>query len=112
MLFARLRGVFAIVFVLVGLAGGASADDLDRRVEIVNNTGVTIVAFFGSHVDAKTWEENIFDGNVLPSGRSVVVNFDDGTGYCVFDLRAEFADGDVLEEPDVNICEIGTYTYQ
>lgn len=112
MLFARLRTLVAIGFVIVGLALPASADNLNRRVEIINNTGYTIVAFYGSHIDTNSWEENIFHGKVLPSGNSVVVNFDDGTGYCVFDLRAEFEDGDVLEDSRINVCEIGAFTYR
>ncbi len=48
---------------------------------------------------------------MLPSGNSVVINFDDGTGYCIFDLRAEFEDGDVLEKFGVNVCELGSFTY-
>lgn len=105
------RHLFAAAIAIASFAAPASADNLDRRVNIVNKTGYTIVAFYGSHIDAKTWEENIFGGQVLPSGSSVVVNFDDGTGYCVYDLRAEFDDGDVLEKQRVNICEIGTFTY-
>jgi hypothetical protein len=30
----------------------------------------------------------------------------------MFDFRAVFDDGDVLERGDVNICEIGTFTYE
>ena len=85
---------------------------LDRRVTIVNNTGYTIVRFFGSNTGSKSWEEDILGEDVLPSGSSVVINFDDATGYCMFDFRAEFEDGDVLERAGVNICEIANFTYE
>ena len=90
----------------------APALSLDRRVTIINNTGYTIVRFFGSNKGSKSWEEDILGDQVLPSGSSVVINFDDATGYCVFDFRAEFEDGDVLERSGVNVCEIGTFTYE
>ncbi|NGQ91989.1 hypothetical protein G5V65_13885 [Rhodobacter sp. HX-7-19] len=96
----------------LSLATALPAVALDRRVTIVNNTGFTIVRFFGSNTGSKSWEEDILGEDVLPSGSSVVINFDDSTGYCMFDFRAEFEDGDVLERAGVNICEIATFTYE
>lgn len=84
---------------------------LDRRVLIVNNTGYTIVEFYGSHRDARTWQEDILGNSVLPSGSSVTINFDDGTGYCIFDFRAVFSDGDVIISENKNICELARFTY-
>jgi len=91
------------------LPNGAMA--LDRKVLIVNNTGYDIVAFYGSNKGSDSWEEDILGNNILPAGSSVNVNFDDGTGYCKFDFRAEFEDGDVLVKKNINICEIGRFTY-
>lgn len=85
---------------------------LDRRVTVVNNTGFTIVEFYGSNTGANTWQEDILGADVLPSGQSVVINFDDETGYCMFDFRAVFEDGEILERGGINVCEIGTFTYQ
>ena len=48
---------------------------------------------------------------MLPSGHSVVINIDDGTGYCQYDFRAVFDDGDIVEQAAVNVCEIGTFTF-
>lgn len=101
---------FAIAASLVA-ATALPAAALDRRVRIVNNTGFTIVEFYGSHRDATSWQEDILGNDVLPSGSSVSINFDDGTGYCVFDFKAIFSDGDKLEKYGVNVCEIGTFTY-
>ncbi|MDP1670427.1 hypothetical protein [Phaeovulum sp.] len=84
---------------------------LDRRVRIINNTKFTIVEFYGSHTGTTSWQEDILGRDVLPPGNSVNINFDDGTGYCVFDFKAVFNDGDVLEKYGVNVCEIGSYTY-
>jgi hypothetical protein len=96
----------------LSLATSLPALALDRRVTIVNNTGYTIVRFYGSNTGSKSWEEDILGEDVLPSGSSVTINFDDATGYCMFDFRAEFEDGDVLERAEVNICEIATFTYE
>jgi len=113
MKFFPTRVIFASIAFAVSLAGSpAIADNLNRVVTIINNTGYTIVRFYGSHTDAQGWQEDILGSNVLPSGRSVNINFDDGTGYCIFDFRAEFDDGDVLEKYGVNVCEIPSFTYQ
>ncbi|MEY4871050.1 MAG: hypothetical protein RLZZ563_380 [Pseudomonadota bacterium] len=96
----------------LGLLAALPAAALDRRVEIINNTGFTIVEFYGSNTGSKSWEEDILGTDVLPSGSSVVINFDDESGYCKFDFRAVFEDGDVLDRGDVNICEIATFTYE
>ncbi|MVO15049.1 hypothetical protein [Parasedimentitalea huanghaiensis] len=84
---------------------------LDRRVRIVNQTGYVLVEFYGSNKGSRSWEEDILGPDVLGSGQSVMINFDDGTGYCKFDFKAVFDDGDELIRKNVNICEIGTYTY-
>ena len=84
---------------------------LDRRVRIVNETGYVLVEFYGSNKGSTSWEEDILGPDVLGNGQSVMIDFDDGTGYCMFDFKAVFDDGDVLTRKGVNICEIGTYTY-
>lgn len=90
----------------------APASALDRRVTIVNKTGFTIVRFYGSNTGADTWQEDILGNDVLPSGSSVTINFDDDSGYCKFDFKAIFEDGDELVKQNVNVCEIGTFTYK
>jgi hypothetical protein len=95
---------------VLALAVPAAAQD--RRVRIENNTGVTLVEFYGSNTGTNDWEEDILGKDVLPSGSSVNINFDDGTGYCMFDFRAVFQDGDVLVRREINVCEVGVFTYE
>lgn len=101
----------ATLAALLTLATALPAAALDRRVTIINNTGYTIVNFFGSNTGTSSWEEDILGNDVLPSGSSVVINFDDATGYCMFDFLAIFDDGEQLIKEKVNICEISTFTY-
>ena len=88
-----------------------SAQALDRRVNIVNNTSTDMVEFYASSVGVRDWEEDILGQDILPSGHEVVVDIDDGTGYCKYDLRAVFSDGLEAVKGDVNVCEIGTFTF-
>ncbi len=85
---------------------------LNRWVTIINNTGYDIVRFYGSQRDAKTWQEDILGNRILRSGSSININFDDGTGYCIFDFKAVFEDDDVLIRKGINVCEIGKFTYK
>ncbi|MBZ4022565.1 hypothetical protein CKO11_08860 [Rhodobacter sp. TJ_12] len=106
----RFVTVAAVAAVLASVAVPAAA--LDRRVKIVNVTGYTMVRFYGSNTGSDSWEEDILGRDVLPSGDSVIINFDDASGYCKFDFKAVFEDGDELVKEGVNVCEIGTFTYR
>jgi hypothetical protein len=90
------------------LAGPAQA--LDRKVTIINNSGLTVSYFYGSNVGTTFWEEDLLASDVLSDGASVLVDFDDTTGYCRFDFRAIFDDGTEIVKKDVNVCEISTFT--
>lgn len=102
--------VSALIAALSAVAQPAMAQE-DRKVEIVNKTGVTMQRFYGSNKKSDSWEEDILGDDVLRSGESVVIDFDDGTGYCVFDFRAIFEDGDELVDEGINVCETGKFTY-
>lgn len=102
------RLVLAAVLLLV-LSQSAGA--LDRRVRIVNGSSQDIVGFYGVIVDAQDWRESMLGDDILPAGGSVVLNFDDGSGYCRYRFRAVFADGVELERASVNVCEVGTFRY-
>jgi hypothetical protein len=102
-----LAGLGAVAF----LAGAGDALALDRRVRIVNDSHFKIVGFFATNVGLRDWRESLLGEDVLPAGASVVLNFEDGSGYCRFRFRAVFEDGVELERASVNICEVGTYRY-
>jgi len=100
--------VIALVsgFIVLGFSHQAKA--LDRRVTITNDTSVTIVRLFGSSVGFRNWETNILGNDNLLAGRSIIVDFDDGTGYCIFDFKFVFEDGDELVKKRINICLTGS----
>ena len=82
----------------------------NRNVLIVNQSGQTIYRFYGSNVGTSSWEEDILGNSVLESGRSVNINFDDGSGYCNFDFKIVFVNGAERVQSNVNVCEVGTFT--
>ncbi|MET3924804.1 hypothetical protein [Devosia sp. 2618] len=104
----KLSAAFALAALAMGVTNAAA---LDRRVTINNNTSYKIVEFYASNKGSKSWEEDILGKNVLPAGNSVVINIDDGTGYCKYDFLAVFEDGDELIKYDNNVCELAVFNY-
>ncbi len=84
----------------------------DHKVEIINKTGYAITEFYGSNNGTDNWEEDILGADVLPHNSSITIDFDDGTGHCVFDFLVKFEDGDILKEEDVDVCAIGEFTFE
>lgn len=101
----------AIVATLLIFLFAAPASALDRRVQIINNTDYAMVQFYGSYRDTDSWQEDILGSDVMPSGTSWNVNFNDGTGYCIFDFKAVFSNGEELTDFGINVCEIERFTY-
>lgn len=89
----------------------SAAMALDRRVQINNNTSYTIVEFYASNTGTADWQEDILGSDVLASGSSVMVNIDDGSGYCKFDFLAVFDDGDSVVSSDNNVCELSVFNF-
>jgi len=108
---SQTRIVTALAFAAALSSIAAPVWALNRHVTVVNNTGFTMVKFYGSNTGSDNWEEDILGNDVLPSGSSVDINFDDASGYCKFDFKAVFEDGDELVRQNVNVCEVGTFTY-
>ena len=106
---AALRGLAALALaLLVAMPANAAAD---RHVVIVNHTHHALVKFFASNHDEDSWQEDILGEDSLDPGEQVRINIDDGTGHCIYDFKAVFDDGDVLVRKEINVCKVGTYTY-
>lgn len=105
--FAAAATLAAAVFALTSSAATA----LERKVQINNQTAYDIVEFYASNTGTTDWQEDILGTDVLPSGSSVSINIDDGSGYCKFDFLAVFDDGDKLVSSDNNVCELDEFNF-
>lgn len=88
-----------------------SRDGQNRRVTIHNQTGWTMLRFYASDARTDSWEEDILGRDTLDTGRNWTINIDDGSGACIYDFRAEFTNGQVLERRGINVCQIADYYY-
>lgn len=100
-----------LAFAAVATLGMTSANAQDRNVNIINETSYDIVEFYASNVGERDWEEDILGPDILESGASVMIDIDDGTGYCKYDFMAIFDDGDEVIKEDVNVCEISSFRF-
>jgi hypothetical protein len=98
----------ALAILAIGVVDAAA---LDRRVRINNKSSYDIIEFYASNTGTRSWEEDILGRNILPSGSSVVINIDDGSGYCKYDFLAVFEDGDEVVSNDNNVCELSDFNF-
>ncbi|MEC9264828.1 MAG: hypothetical protein VX464_02165 [Pseudomonadota bacterium] len=106
----RVFGKIALAAVFMSLSAQAVAEDLEFLLG--NETGVEIVGFYVSHPGTGSWEENLMEGDVLPSPGEVTVTIADGRDNCEYDIRTEFADGEFFEDYNLDLCELGAYVFQ
>lgn len=97
---------------LLASAVAMTADNIDRSLRIHNDTGVTLYRFKSTNSGAKTWGSDVMGNSTLPSGSSMMLNFDNKYDYCEFDFQAEFADGDILDTRRVNVCVETDFYYR
>lgn len=71
-----------------------------------NHTEHVMMALFISLPSTNSWEEDIFGDDVLGSGESMDISIDDGLPECIYDIRADFSDGDSVQVAKVNFCEL------
>ena len=84
----------------------------DRRVRIHNNTDITLYRFYSTNSGAQNWGGDVMGSSTLAPGAAMTLNFDNNYGYCVFDFRAVFEDGQELTRGGVNVCEVSDYYYE
>ena len=104
----KLTAALALAILALGVVQAAA---LDRRVRINNRSSYDIIEFYASNTGTSSWEEDILGRNILPSGSSVVINIDDGSGYCKYDFLAVFEDGDEVVSADNNVCELSDFNF-
>lgn len=103
------------VLIATALLAGAAmlpaiAEAADRRVEVINASNREMREFYASNAKRGSWEEDILGEDVLPPGRSVTIDIDDGSGACRFDFLAVLDGGRKVEQRNVNVCEVSRFT--
>jgi hypothetical protein len=87
----------------------AHADDL--LFELANETSVPLVELFISPNSLPDWEDDVLGSDVVMPGEVVDVLIADGRRDCVYDILGVFADDDEVEDYQVDLCELESYTF-
>lgn len=89
----------------------SSNDGQNRRVRVHNQTGWTIVSLYAADPARTDWRGDLLAPEVLATGDSAVIDVDNGSGACVYVVRAEFSNGERLERVGINVCRIADYYF-
>ncbi|HEY9620426.1 MAG TPA: hypothetical protein V6C78_08655 [Crinalium sp.] len=96
--------------VLAATAQTALAGKSNFRV--YNDSSSTVRELYVSDSRYDSWDNDILGRDVLPSGSDIQVVFSDRSPRsCLYDIRAVFEDGQVLEDYQINVCTNTEYTF-
>ncbi len=98
------RTTTAAFVVAASLATAGSASAYERWVDIHNVGSSTVVAVQVSDIGRSDWGPDILTG-VIPVNGVGEVDPARSRGYCRFDIRLSYDNGDTAEIYDVNLCE-------
>ena len=87
-------------------ASTASAQTDAISFTLTNDTGQTLVSLYISLPSTDEWEEDIFGADVLEPGGALEISIDDGLPECVYDVRADFSDGSMIDLREVDFCAL------
>ena len=104
--------VLAISFAfLVLLAMSSPANAQNRVVKVVNDASAPIYHLYVTNVGDPDWgPDQLGAYQTIGSDHYRVFNMDDGTNYCMFDLRAVLSDGRVAVRRNFNVCTESSWT--
>ena len=105
-----IRTVVASTFALA-LAWVPMAQAQDLAFPLSNDTSVTLMELYMSPSNVDVWEEDMLGTSVLGAGETADVVIADGRSDCIYDIRGVLADGDVVEDWGVDLCDLGSYAF-
>ncbi|WP_157072363.1 hypothetical protein [Brevundimonas bacteroides] len=98
--------ITASVLGMAMLASSAGAQTDPINFTLTNDTEYTLTHLYISLPSTDEWEEDIFGDDVLAPGETFNISIDDGLDECVYDIRADFEDGDSIQIAEVDFCEL------
>lgn len=87
-------------------AAAEAAGVAEVKFNLKNATSFTLTHLYLSPAASNDWDNDILGNQVVGAGETAEVSIDDGVESCMYDLRADFDDGDAIDIRGVNVCEI------
>lgn len=107
------HAAIAAVFTLPCLAFTAEKALADKAdFQVYNDSNSTITELYVSESNRDSWDNDVLGADVLAIGSSTNIVFSDtSANVCIYDILAIFADGQSVEDYQVNVCANGGYTF-
>lgn len=84
----------------------------DLAFLLYNKTSVDLVELYVSPTNIDDWEENLMQGGQrLGPRQSTTVTIGDGRTTCMYDILGVFADGDEVDDYEIDLCELESYSF-
>lgn len=84
----------------------AAAGVAEVKFNLENATSYTLTHLYLSPAATDEWENDILGEQTVAAGETAEVSIDDGVESCMYDLRADFDDGDAIDVRGVDVCKI------
>jgi hypothetical protein len=108
---AAIIGALAAATLTAGTAGAIAGGKYAREITVINDYNSPLMYLYATVSTNNNWGQDHLGSYVVEPGWQITIDVADQSGYCTFDIRAEFADGSVDEMWSVNICEQNQITY-
>ncbi len=102
--------LITLALAVVAAAGTASADQ--RLLRVNNLADATIIRLYVSPSGAEDWGADVLASGMLEPGESMLLDYDDGSGTCVFDVKAVYTTDEESILSEVNFCEIDDLNFR
>lgn len=87
-------------------AAAEAAGVAEVKFNLKNATSFTLTHLYMSPAASNDWDNDILGDQVVDAGETAEVSIDDGVESCMYDLRADFDDGDAIDVRGVDVCKI------
>lgn len=82
----------------------------NRWVTVVNKSSYTVWVLYGTNTGNTSWGNDRLGGEIIRPGWEIRINFSDGSGACLFDLKAETKSGRNWTRMGADVCTLNTWT--
>lgn len=89
---------------VLALSPAALSAQMYERITIANSTGYTISEIYISPSNAKSWQEDVMDRDVLRDSTEVAIDFRRSENTCDWDLLVVYDDGDQAVWQGLDLC--------
>ena len=91
-------------FVIASVQSSAFAAGITEPLEIVNETGKTIISLYVVPMQKNGWGNDLVGSGVMNQGDRRSINYD--TEYAHYKIKVEFDNGSTLTWKDVNLINV------